>query len=177
MKGKKILKLVLSALFLAIGVVLPMLTMQIKEIGDSLLPMHLPVLLCGLVCGGQYGLVVGAILPFLRSVLFSMPPIYPNAVWMSLELATYGLVVGLIFFSCKKKTVPFVYLSLAVAMLAGRVVWGLTKTALLGAGESGFTFMAFLTGGFVDAAAGIVLQLVLIPLIMGILNKYKLLDK
>ena len=85
---------VLSAMFLALGMILPLLTMQIKEIGDTLLPMHIPVMLCGLICGYNYGFVVGLILPFLRSVIWGMPPIYPNAVWMALELCTYGFVIG-----------------------------------------------------------------------------------
>ena len=94
-------------MFLAIGMVLPTLTMQIKEIGDTLLPMHLPVLLCGLICGPWYGLVIGFMLPFLRSVIFGMPPIYPNAVWMALELAAYGAVIGLVYLCFKKKKTLF----------------------------------------------------------------------
>ena len=103
MKNKKIRSLVFSALFLALGLVLPLLTGQIKEIGDSLLPMHLPVMLCGLMCGWEYGLCVGLILPFMRSFIFGMPPLYPNAVWMSLELAAYGLIIALVYRLFKKK--------------------------------------------------------------------------
>ena len=43
--------LTLAAMFLAAGLVLPFVTGQIPQIGSMLLPMHLPVLLCGLVCG------------------------------------------------------------------------------------------------------------------------------
>ena len=46
MKRSDIYRLVLAALFLAVGIVLPFLTMQVKEIGNMLLPMHLPVFLC-----------------------------------------------------------------------------------------------------------------------------------
>ena len=95
-------RLVLAALFLAFGVILPSLTGAIKEIGDSLLPMHLMVMLCGVICGWKYGLCVGLVLPFLRSLIFGMPPIYPNSVWMSLELATYGVVIGIMYFYRKK---------------------------------------------------------------------------
>lgn len=171
MSKVNIKRVALAAMFLALGVVLPMLTMQIKEIGDTLLPMHLPVMLCGLICGGPYGPLVGAVLPFLRSALFSMPPIYPNAVWMSAELATYGLVIGLLYRRGKNKSIPYLYFCLITAMLSGRIVWGVAKTVLLGLGGSGFTFGAFITGGFVDALLGIILQLILIPLIMGLLGK------
>ena len=97
MKKQNLQKLVLSALFLSIGMVLPFLTMQIKEIGDSLLPMHIPVMLCGVLCGWQYGAAIGLMLPFLRSACFGMPPLYPNAVWMAAELLTYGLIIGLLY--------------------------------------------------------------------------------
>ena len=171
MKSHSIKKLVLAALFLSMGIVLPLFTSQIKEIGDTLLPMHIPVMLCGLICGAKYGFMVGLILPFVRSLFFSMPKIYPNAVWMALELATYGIVIGFLYSKFKNKTVKSVYISLLFAMLAGRIVWGVTKACLLGVGGKAFTFAMFITGGFVDALLGIVLQLILIPLIMEIINK------
>lgn len=169
MKNSK--KTVLAAMFLAIGIVLPLFTAQIKEIGDTLLPMHFPVLICGLVCGPWYGLGIGLILPFFRSFLFSMPPIYPNAVWMALELATYGGVIGLLY-KKSKKTVGSVYISLIVAMLSGRIVWGVAKTVLLGLGGKAFTFEAFFVGGFLDAIPGIVIQLLLIPALMMLIQKH-----
>ncbi len=155
---------------MTIGMVLPLLTAQIKEIGDSLLPMHIPVLLCGLLCGPVYGGFVGLILPFLRSVTFGMPPIYPQAVWMALELFTYGLVIGLIYGAFKKKNISTVYLSLVTAMLFGRIVWGIAKAVLLGVGGKPFTFTMFLVGGFADALPGIILQLVLIPSILAVVT-------
>ena len=170
-------RIIYSALFLAIGVVLPFLTGQIKEIGDSLLPMHIPVLLCGFICGANYGFYVGLILPFLRSLMFGMPPIYPNAVWMALELCTYGLVAGLIFNRFKTKNILSIYVSLIFAMLSGRVVWALSKLVLLGIANKPFTFEMLLTGGFIDAIPGIVLQLVLIPLIVKIYINYSTQNK
>lgn len=166
-------KLVLAAMFLGIGLVLPLLTSQIKEIGDTLLPMHLPVLLCGFLCGAGYGFAVGMVMPFLRSLLFGMPPIYPNAVWMALELATYGFVVGVLYSHLKHKRIIGIYISLITAMLAGRVVWGISKVILLGIQGKTWTFSLFILGGFVDAFPGIVLQLILIPTIMGIIQKWR----
>ena len=80
-------KLTLSAAFLGLGLVLPFLTGQVPQVGSMLLPMHIPVLLCGIICGWEYGLAVGAILPLLRSVIFGMPPMYPTALAMTFELA------------------------------------------------------------------------------------------
>ena len=87
MKNNTLKKTILAAMFLGLGLVLPFLTGQIKEIGNMLLPMHIPVLLCGLICGWQYGIAVGFIMPILRSFLFSMPHMFPNAVSMAFELA------------------------------------------------------------------------------------------
>lgn len=172
---EKLKRLALAAMFLSIGFVLPMLTGQIKEIGDSLLPMHIPVLLCGLICGIEYGFAVGFMLPFLRSFVFGMPLMYPNAVWMALELATYGLVIALVYKLFKRKNVVSIYVSLISAMLAGRVVWGISKAVLLGLKGMPFSFEMFIVGGFTDAALGIILQLILIPIIMEILNKRRML--
>ena len=101
-----------------------MLTGQIPQIGSMLLPMHIPVLLCGLVCGWQYGAVVGFVAPLLRSVLFGMPPMYPVAIAMAFELLTYGLVIGLVYRRLAKKGLAGVYAALLTAMAAGRLVWG-----------------------------------------------------
>ena len=171
MNMKHTKRLVLSGLFLAIGMLLPLLTGQIKEIGDSLLPMHLPVLLCGAICGWPCGALVGLVLPFLRSVTFGMPPIYPNAVWMALELAAYGLVMGLLYGLGKKHKRGYVFFCLVVAMLAGRVVWGVSKAILLGVAGKSFGMAAFLAGGFVDAVPGIILQLIAIPAILAVVEK------
>ena len=163
--------LVLAALFLAIGVVLPSLTGAIKEIGDSLLPMHLAVMLCGVICGWKYTLPVGLVLPFFRAVLFGMPPLYPNAVYMALELATYGLVVGILYSMRKRYSRWYLLACLACSMLAGRIVWGITKAVLLGAANKPFGIRAFLVGGFLDALPGILLQFILIPLVIEVLER------
>ncbi len=170
MKKDALRKMTLSAVLLAIGIVLPLLTGQIKEIGDSLLPMHLPVMLCGLLCGWQYGGFIGLILPFLRSVTFGMPPIYPQAVWMALELCTYGAVIGVMYILLKKDNILSIYISLITAMVSGRIVWGIAKAVLLGLDGKPFTLSMFWIGGFADALPGIILQLLLIPPWVTVIN-------
>ena len=164
---------VLAGLFLALGVVLPTLTGGMKEIGDSLLPMHLAVMLCGILCGGWYGLGTGLMMPFLRAAFFGMPPLYPNAVWMALELATYGLVIGLLYARGKAYRRGYLFFCLVSSMLLGRVVWGIAKAVLLGIGGKPFGWQAFFVGGFIDAVPGLLLQLVLIPLTVELLEKRK----
>lgn len=163
--------LILSALFLALGAVLPLFTAQIKEIGDTLLPMHIPVLFCGLLCGPKYGLLVGLVLPFFRGVIFGMPPLYPNALWMAIELATYGGVIGILYKKIGQKSVLSLYACLLSAMVAGRITWGIAKAILLGVADKPFTWEAFFAGGVVDALPGIIIQLVLIPTVMLLIQK------
>ena len=173
MQKKNLNLLIRSALFLALGIILPFFTAQIKELGDTFLPMHIPIMLCGLTCGPWYGLLVGIILPFIRSLMFSMPPMYPNAIWMALELATYGFVIGILFRRSKKYSLRYLYFCLISSIISGRIVWGISKAALLGISGNPFTFTAFLTGGFLDSIPGIILQLILIPAIMSAIVKLK----
>ena len=174
--NRKLLKLVLSALFIAAAYLLPFLTGQIPEIGNMLCPMHIPVLLCGFKCGWQYGLAVGMISPLLRSLTLGMPPIFPKAICMAFELAVYGAVAGLMYKLFPKKK-GFIYLSLVIAMLAGRIVWGCAMFVCMGIKGGTFGFSAFMTEAFVNAVPGIVLQIVLIPLVVMAANKLLKKDK
>ena len=175
----RLMRLVLSGLLLALGLVLPFVTGQIPEVGNMLLPMHLPVLICGLVCGWKWGAAVGFVLPLLRSLLFQMPPLLPTmrtggALCMAFELMTYGLVAGLLY--ARLKNVRWgLMLSLAGAMLAGRVVWALASMLIYRLfADFPFTFQLFLAGGFLSAWPGMLLQLVLVPLLVRLLEKNKL---
>ena len=170
-RKNQLVNLTLSAMFLAIGLLLPLLTGQIKQIGSALLPMHIPVLLCGLICGWQYGLAVGFVVPLLRCAIFGMPMFFPTAISMAFELAAYGFVVGFLYFHSRWKCVVALYRCMIIAMLSGRVVWGIVQVILLGIGENGFTFSAFIAGAFLNAIPGIILQLILIPAIMIALNR------
>ena len=123
MKSVHIKKMILSALFLAMALVLPFLTGQIPEVGSMLCPMHIPALLCGFFCGWPWGLMVGIVAPLLRSVTFGMPPMFPVAICMAFELATYGAVSGALYQKLPKKK-SNIYVALLVAMVLGRIVWG-----------------------------------------------------
>lgn len=170
-RKNQLLNLTLAAMFLAIGLLLPLLTGQMKQLGNALLPMHIPVLLCGLICGWQYGLGVGFVLPLLRSAIFGMPILFPTAVSMAFELAAYGFAVGFLYSHSRWKCVVALYRCMIIAMLSGRVVWGIVQVCLLGLGENGFTFSMFIAGAFLNAIPGIILQLILIPSIMIALNR------
>lgn len=164
-------KLTLSAMFLAVGMVLPFLTGQIPQIGNMLLPMHLPVFLCGLICGWNYGAAVGFILPLIRSAVFGMPVFFPNATGMAFELMTYGLVAGLLYGLSKWQCILALYRALIAAMIAGRAVWGLVQVIQLGISGSAFTWQMFMAGALINAIPGLIVQLILIPAIMVALNR------
>lgn len=175
-KHNHLLKLVLAALFLAMAFVLPFFTGQIPEIGSKLCPMHIPVLLCGFICGPAWGLAVGFIAPLLRSLTLGAPLLFPRAVCMAFELAAYGAVAGLMHKWLPRKKVC-IYPSLLTAMVVGRLVWGAAMYVCMGIKGGAFTLAAFAAGAFVNAIPGIVVQILLIPLLVMVLDNPKLLKK
>ena len=161
-------KLVSCALCIALGVLLPMAFHVIPNAGSIFLPMHIPVLICGLFCGWPYGLACGILTPFISSVTTGMPPamILPQ---MMVELAVYGLVAGLCAsYIPVKNEMTKLYMSLIIAMLAGRIVNGLVNTCIL---STGYTLSVFMMASFVTCLPGIILQLIVIPVLVRSLNK------
>lgn len=163
-------KLSLAAMFLALALVLPFLTGQIPEVGSMLCPMHIPALLCGFLCGWPWGILMGFTAPILRSVLFSMPPMFPVAVSMAFELAVYGAVAGALYARLPRK-MSSIYAALLSAMLAGRLVWGFVRLILAGFDVTKFGLAAFWAGAVTTALPGILVQLILIPVIVKVLEK------
>lgn len=167
---KKSRQLTLSAMLLAIGFVLPFLTGQIPNVGRMLLPLHLPVLIGGMICGPYWGLALGGILPILRSLVFGMPPMMPTALCMAFELAAYGFFTGFLREKLPK-TMPMLFVSLIVSMLLGRIVWGLASIVFYGFAAKTFTWQLFMAGAFINAIPGILLQLVIVPPVVVAVEK------
>ena len=118
-------RLILAGLCVALGIVLPVAFHSVANAGSIFLPMHIPVLLCGLICGWPYGLACGVLAPLLSSLITGMPPMafLPS---MLCELAVYGFVSGLLMRYVKTgKLLADLYISLVGAMLLGRLVLGL----------------------------------------------------
>ena len=158
-------KLVSCALCIALGVLLPMAFHVIPNAGSIFLPMHIPVLICGLFCGWPYGLACGILTPFISSVTTGM--ILPQ---MMVELAVYGLVTGLCAsYIPVKNEMTKLYMSLIIAMLAGRIMNGLVNTCILS--TQGYTLSVFMSASFITCLPGIVIQLIVIPVLVRILNK------
>jgi len=168
----RIRKITYSALYLAIAMILPFLTGQIPEIGSMLCPMHIPVLLCGFVCGWPWGLAVGFISPLLRSLVFSMPTMF-TAIAMAFEMGVYGMTAGFLY-KALPKVKWRVYPVLLISMVLGRIVWGGVRFLLAGLQNTAFTPELFLAGAVIEAVPGIILQIILIPIIVLALEKAKL---
>ena len=166
MKKSMTVNLTGAALCIALGLILPVLCHMVGA-GSVFLPMHIPVLLCGLLFGWQYGAVCGLIVPLLSSLLTGMPPIFPTAAAMMLELCAYGLLTGLFY----RKMRWNVYPALICAMLGGRVVSGAANAVFLGMADKPYGFAAFLSASFVQAVPGIIIQIVFIPVIVLALEK------
>ncbi|MCT4563496.1 MAG: ECF transporter S component [Maledivibacter sp.] len=154
--------LIMASFFLALGLIIPYFFHILGMAGIIFLPMHIPVLLCGFILGSRYGLIVGLITPLLSSVLTGMPPVYPVAIAMAFELATYGFISGYLYKYKGLDIIP----SLICAMLLGRAVSGIINYILITFGGHKFVLKMFLTSAFVTSIWGILIQLILIPIII-----------
>lgn len=170
---KTVKNLTLSAMFLALCMILPFITGGVPRIGNAISPMHIPVLICGFVCGWQYGAAVGFIAPLMRSLLFSMPTMYPIAVSMAFELAAYGLLCGLLYKAFPKKNV-YIYPALIISMLGGRAVWGIARYIMAGLSGSEFSMAMFVAGAFTQAVPAIICHILLVPPVVMAFKKTKL---
>ncbi len=175
-KQKGLTNIALSAMFLALAYVMPFITGQIQQIGAMLCPMHIPVILCGYVCGAPWGMLTGFVAPLIRSVTLGMPVLFPNAVSMAFELAVYGFVSGIMYRIFPKKKL-YIYLSLLIAMVTGRLAWGLVQFICMGLDATKFGFTAFWAGAVTNAIPGIIIQIIVIPVLVMLLEKTRLTSK
>ena len=170
----KIKKICICAICIALCYVLP-IALHSFGLGSVLSPMHIPVLLCGLVCGSFYGVFCGIIGPIISSILSGMPPV-TMLFSMIPELVVYGLMTGLLMKWIRTgKLLPDVYISMAVAMVLGRIVGGIAKALFIAINATGdaFTIGIWATSYFVGTLPGIVVHLILVPLLVTVLMKTK----
>ena len=164
-------KLVLSALFIALGVALPQAFHAVPNAGSVFLPMHIPVLVAGFAVGPLFGAIAGFLTPLLSHLLFGMPPtaVLPS---MLCELTAYGFMAGLL---CKiiktKKQLVKIYVVLIGAMLCGRIFYGILNALIFRAGS--YSLQAWITAAFVTALPGIIIQLIVVPALVMALVKAK----
>ena len=161
-------KMTMSAVCMALCVVLPIAFHIIPNAGPVFLPMHIPVLLCGLICGWQYGAVCGIVGPLLSSVLTGMPPA-PVLPSMMVECGVYGLTAGLMMrYHRGGTTFSDLYVSLPVAMMAGRIFAGIARALIFAPGTN---VVAWIAGSISTALPGILIQLALLPTLVVLLMR------
>lgn len=171
MKLTPVKKLVFTAVCAALCLVLPMAFHSVPNAGTIFLPMHIPVLLCGLICGWPYGGVCGLIGPLISSLITGMPPaaMLPS---MMVECCAYGFVTGILMRHVHTKhAVADLYISLVSAMVVGRVVAGFAKAWIFTPGVAPF---AWVTTSLVTGIPGIAIQLILMPMVVFALTRAKL---
>lgn len=166
-------RITIAAVCVALCCILPM-AFHGMGLGSVFSPMHIPVLLCGIICGGGFGLICGCLGPILSSILTGMPG---PAMLLSMvpELMCYGLVTGLMmkFVRTKHETLD-IYISLVTAMLAGRMVGGIVQALVYLGNSESYSIGLWATGYFVTGFPGIICQLILVPVLVMTLTKAKL---
>lgn len=161
-------KLTMTAMMIALGLVLPPVIRMIPNGGVLFSPMHISPLLTGLVIGPVEGIIVGLICPLLNHLLYGMPQ-GTTLIGMCFELPVYGLVSGILMNVLKsQKDQVKVYLSLIIAMLCGRIVGGIVQSIVLG---STYTLQVWITSYFVSTFPAIIIHLILLPVVYFSLNK------
>lgn len=174
-KMSNVKKSIITAVCIALCYVIPLMFHGIQNAGSIFCPMHIPVFICGLICGWQYGLLCGIAGPALSSALSGMPPvaILPS---MMVELAVYGTAAGLMMKLVRtKSTYADLYISLIVAIVCGRVLAGLAKALIFARGS--YSMSAWIAGSVVTSWPGTVIQLVFIPTIVFALMKSHLIPE
>lgn len=159
--------LILAGVLLALGLVIPMIFHGVGIMGTVFLPMHIPVLIGGLLISPVLALILGMITPLLNSTLTGMPPIFPMAVIMMFELGAYGLTASLATRKLKLSSIP----ALILSMIVGRAVAGITVFVLSSYFGVQMNALMFIKGGIITGFPGIVIQLILIPSLMYALSK------
>ena len=174
-KMSNVKKSIITAVCIVLCYVIPLMFHGIQNAGSIFCPMHIPVFICGLICGWQYGLLCGIAGPALSSALSGMPPvaILPS---MMVELAAYGTAAGLMMKLVRtKSTYADLYISLIVAIVCGRVLAGLAKALIFARGS--YSMSAWIAGSVVTSWPGTVIQLVFIPTIVFALMKSHLIPE
>lgn len=172
MNNTKLYRLIFTGLCIAIGFLLVQFckVIPIANANAIFLPMHISVLICGLVCGARYGVIAGVSLPLVTFLLTGKPVIYPIGLAMMFELATYGAVIALGHKATKGK----IMISLLIALIAGRVVYGIVATVLFNFTSIPFGFSMFISTTVTMALPGIAIQFILIPLLWKTLKDAKI---
>lgn len=177
-RNDSLYRLLITAILLSVGMVLPFLTGQLQSFGQLISPLHIPAFICGLTCGWGWGAALGFVLPILRGLIFGMPPFPAVGLPMAFELLFYGLITGLAYpllrKALKDKRLLAMLIAMIAAMIVGRCAGGAAKAVMMGLQGQGYAFSAFFASYFTGTVVGAVIHLIVCPLIVLALEKAKL---
>lgn len=166
-------RMTLAALCLALALLLPQVfhLLGMQQAGQLFLPMHIPVLIAGLILGWQYGALLGILSPLLSFALTGMPSAQ-RVLFMVVELMSYGAIVGLCYQTLRLKEHAFGgTLSLIIAMICGRLMYGLAislAAILFHIDLGGF---AAVWAALIMGIPGILTQLLFLPALAHVIEK------
>ena len=177
-RNDSLYRLLITAILLAVGMVLPFLTGQLQSFGQLISPLHIPAFICGLTCGWGWGAALGFVLPILRGLIFGMPPFPAVGLPMAFELMFYGLVTGIAYpmlrKAFKEQHLVAMLIAMIIAMIVGRCAGGIAKAIMMGLQGQSYGFSTFLAAYFTGTVVGAVIHLIVCPLIVLALEKAKL---
>ena len=169
-------QLCICAICTALCCVLPQ-AFHTLALGSAFSPMHLPVLLCGLITGWPYGFLCGLVGPVLSCLLSGMPS---AAMLVSLipELCVYGICSSLLmkYIRTGRLYADF-YLSMIPAMILGRVVGGLVRALTYLSSAESYSMALWTSSYVIGTLPGIILHLIAVPILVLILMKAKLIPE
>jgi len=173
LKYNNVRSYVLTAAFVSLAVLVPWVFHQFHLAGPTFLPMHIFVLMAGLLFGWRAGLAVGLLTP-LSSYAVSQMPVLTILPQVLIELSAYGLIAGIL----REKYNLRAIWSLLGAMIGGRLALLLALLLIyLVAGES-YSPLGLETSPFVAFSSvikqgwpGIVIQPVSIPALIWLAGK------
>lgn len=165
---------IFTLVFVFLDVLVPWIYHQFHLAGPTFLPMHIFILLAGLLFGWRAGLIIGFLTPLASYAISGMPvlQILPQIV---VELSAYGLVAGIL----REKFNLRAIWSLIGAMISGRLALCLAVLSIyLIVGEMysplGLEANPLIVVWSVikQGWPGIVIQLVSIPIVIWLVGKF-----
>lgn len=147
----------LTALFAALGVVLPPI-FHVFGLGSTFLPMFLPVMLGSMLLSWKFALVLASFAPMTSWLLTGMPPLVPPILpLMVAELILLAIICSVLHMHLHRS----VWFTLLIAIIMDRLLLFIMVTFV--AGWMNLDPAVFSIALVVSGLPGIVLQLLVIP--------------
>lgn len=164
MQLSRVKKNMITAVCISLSVVLELAVRIIPGGGSFYGLLHLPVLICALVCGGSHGALCGLCAAVLSAAAAGTPSAAMLPVCI-VECVLLGGVAGVLYGHLQGGAV---YAASLAAMVIGRAVGSVLGAVLFS--ESASAGIVWATGYFAAALPGAVIQFVLAPGIMHALK-------